>query len=171
MMRRPRLRRPRRRPHLAMPNPTEHAAIIAPPPLIYLAGLGVALLLDRQFPWEILPPFWAPLGAVLLAGGLLLVYTAFLALRRARTAASPYQASTAIVSSGPFRFSRNPVYLGMTFMYTGIGLWRNSGWVLLCLPPLLMLMHYGVIRREERYLAAKFGEAYLRYQARVRRWL
>ena len=154
-----------------MPNPSKHAGIIAPPPLIYLATLAVALLLDAWLPLPGLPPIWAFGGAFLLVAGLLLVFMAFSALRRAHTAASPYQASTAIVSSGPFRFSRNPVYLGMTLMYIGIGLWRHSEWTLLCLPPLLMLMHYGVILREERYLADTFGERYLRYQAGVRRWL
>ncbi len=71
----------------------------------------------------------------------------------------------------PFRRSRNPLYVALTLMYVGLALLTNSLWVLALLVPVLLILHYGVVRREERYLEAKFGEAYRGYRARVRRYL
>lgn len=96
---------------------------------------------------------------------------AFVTLRRAGTSASPYRPSAALTTTGPFRFSRNPIYLAMTGLYLGVSLLVNSVWPLLLLAPLLLVMHRGVILREERYLSAKFGEVYAAYKSGVRRWL
>ena len=78
--------------------------------------------------------------------------------------------SLAIVTEGPLRFSRNPLYLSLLGMYLGITLLFNALWPLLLVVPLLIVTHYGIIRREERYLEAKFGDPYRAYKARVRRW-
>ena len=92
-------------------------------------------------------------------------------MRRAGTNVNPRDPTTAIVVEGPFRFSRNPLYLSLILAYLGITLLVNALWPLLLLPPLLVVLHWGVIAREERYLEAKFGESYRVYKARVRRWL
>ncbi len=92
-------------------------------------------------------------------------------MERAGTNVNPREPTTALVVSGPFRFSRNPLYVALTLMYAGLAVVANAFWVLVLLVPVLLVLHSGVVRREERYLEAKFGEAYRQYRARVRRYL
>lgn len=149
--------------------------LIAPPPLIYAAAMGIGLLAQRLQPAALLPRPIAPLrrlaGAVPVLGGLGLVGWAVAAMYRAGTGPDPRHPSSALVVDGPFRFSRNPIYLGMTAIYLGIALWRNARWCAALLPITLLLIQRGVIEREETYLHARFGEAYRAYQRRVPRWL
>ena len=79
--------------------------------------------------------------------------------------------STTVVTTGLYRLSRNPIYLGLAALYLGLAFAANSGWAVILLLPILAVMRYGVIAREERYLEAKFGDDYRAYKARVRRWL
>jgi len=92
-------------------------------------------------------------------------------MEAAGTNANPALPATTLIVSGPFGFSRNPMYVARTILYLGLGLLMNALCVLAVLVPLLFVMQYGVIRREERYLEGKFGDAYRQYQAAVRRWL
>lgn len=146
--------------------------VIAPPPLLYGGALAVGAGLDWLIPLPLLAPGagQAP-GLVLIAAGLVLGLWCVLLFRMAGTAVEPYKPSTAIVSSGPYRFSRNPIYVALTAVSVGIGLWANSAWMLGLLLPTLVVMRIAVIGPEERYLEAKFGAEYLDYKARVRRWL
>lgn len=146
--------------------------VIAPPPVLYGGALAVGAGLDWLIPLPLLAPGagQAP-GVVLILAGLALALWCVLLFRRAGTAVEPYKPSTAIVSSGPYRFSRNPIYVALTAVSVGIGLWANSAWMLGLLLPTLVIMRIAVIGPEERYLEAKFGAAYLDYKARVRRWL
>ena len=91
-------------------------------------------------------------------------------MRRAGTNIRPDRPATVIVTDGPFRFSRNPLYLSLTLVYVGIASMMNALWPLLLLVPLLLIVQRGVVLREERYLEAKFGETYRSYKTRVRRW-
>ncbi len=75
-----------------------------------------------------------------------------------------------IITNGPYRFSRNPIYLSFTLLQLGLGMWANSAWLVGMLIPTLVLMSYGVIAREERYMARKFRDEYLQYKRAVRRW-
>jgi protein-S-isoprenylcysteine O-methyltransferase Ste14 len=153
-------------------SPPDTPGVLAPPPLIFLSGLAIGLLLTWIAPRPFLPaPFNWIAGSIFIAAGLLLGLSALLALRRGGTPADPYEAPVAIVTGGPYRFSRNPIYLGFNFIYIGVGLLFNSAWALLLLPIVLVVIHLGVIVREERYLERKFGQAYLGYKASVRRWL
>jgi protein-S-isoprenylcysteine O-methyltransferase Ste14 len=93
------------------------------------------------------------------------------ALLAARTNIGPTLPSTAIVTTGPFRLSRNPLYLALTLLYLGLVLAFDSWWGIARLIPLLLVMHRGVILREERYLEAKFGDEYRRYKVSVARYL
>ena len=111
------------------------------------------------------------LGAILILAGLAIALLGALALRRAGTAIPPNRPTTELVTDGPYRYSRNPLYLALTLIYAGVGLIADDLWILILLVPLLLLIHWGVVVREERYLEAKFGEAYRRYKERVRRWL
>ncbi len=147
------------------------AGVIAPPPLIFGVPLLAGLLLARWAPLPLVPPSLArPLGGLMIALGLLAI-PALLAFRRARTHPEPWKPTSALVTSGPYRFSRNPMYLGMTLLYLGITTWQNVAWPLLALPLVGWVLHVGVIVREERYLEMLFGQEYLDYRRRVRRWL
>ena len=92
-------------------------------------------------------------------------------MRHAGTLANPYKPVSRMVTDGPFRYTRNPAYLSMTMVYTGIASLANALWASLLLPVALLVIQRGVIEREERYLERKFGEEYLRYKAQVRRWI
>jgi protein-S-isoprenylcysteine O-methyltransferase Ste14 len=108
---------------------------------------------------------------MLLAASGLLARSAEAAMKRAGTNIRPDQPTLAVVSNGPFRFTRNPLYVAATGLYVGISLLVDALWPLLLLVPALVVLRWGVIAREERYLEAKFGEPYLAYRSRVRRWL
>ena len=156
-----------------MPNDEQDkAGVVAPPPLIYLGALVFGLLLSRRFPTRSLPRTVArALGWPLLGGGVLLLGWFERAMRQADTPSNPYKPVERIATEGPFRYSRNPGYLAMTMIYAGIASLANALWAVLLLPVALVVIQRGVIEREERYLERKFGEEYLGYKARVRRWI
>jgi protein-S-isoprenylcysteine O-methyltransferase Ste14 len=150
----------------------DKAGVVAPPPLIYLGPLVLGLLLNRRFPITFLPRRIArSLGWPLLGGGVLLISWFEWAMRQARTPANPYKPVSHLVTEGPFHYTRNPGYLSMTMIYTGIASLANALWAILLLPVALLVIQRGVIEREERHLERKFGEEYLRYKAQVRRWI
>lgn len=145
--------------------------VLVLPPLLYVAALAAGLLLNWAVPQPILDGdarYWA--GGVLAALGVLIAAWARSLMERAGTNVNPMLPTTAIVTGGPFRFSRNPLYIALNLMYVGLALLSNAFWVLGLLVPVLLIMHFGVIRREERYLEAKFGDAYRGYRGRVRRY-
>jgi protein-S-isoprenylcysteine O-methyltransferase Ste14 len=111
------------------------------------------------------------LGASCLVAGLALDIWAIATFRRAGTTPHPAGPTTALAVGGPYRFTRNPMYLGLVFLLAALALLANSLWPLILLPVVIVNVRRAVIDREERYLTAKFGEEYLRYKARVRRWL
>ncbi|HEV7253159.1 MAG TPA: isoprenylcysteine carboxylmethyltransferase family protein [Mesorhizobium sp.] len=158
--------------HSSLSASRDHAHVIAPPPLIFAAFLAAGAVAGSYVGWGI------GLSSALrqVAGfGLLVAGTVFLALalglfRRAQTCPEPWQPTTAIVSTGIYGITRNPMYVGMALAYAGVALLAHSLMALLLLPFALAVIHFGVIRREERYLEAKFGDEYRGYAARVRRW-
>ncbi len=150
----------------------DNAGVVAPPPLIYLAPLLLGLLLGRKFPAPFLPRgATQALGLPLLGGGALLMGWFFGTMRRAGTPMDPREPVSRLVTGGPFRYSRNPGYLSMAMIFAGVSCLANALWAILLLPATLMVIQRGVIEREERYLEREFGEEYLRYKARVRRWV
>ena len=155
-----------------MPSDPDSPHVIVLPPLLYVAALAAGLLLNWAVPEPILSAgerYW--IGGALAAIGVLIAASARSLMQRAGTNVNPMLPTTAIVTTGPFRFSRNPLYIALNLMYVGLALLTNAGWVLALIVPVLLVMHYGVIRREERYLEAKFGDAYRSYRAHVRRYL
>ena len=150
----------------------DNPGVIAPPPLIYLGGLAIGFALEALLPGGPLPDAvrWIGGGLALLAG--LALQTFFItAFSRVGTAVEPWKPTTAIVTSGPYRLTRNPAYVGMALIYVGIAVLADAPWALVPLPVVLALVDRGVIAREERYLERKFGEEYLGYKRRVRRWV
>lgn len=147
--------------------------LIAPPPVIYIGMLLLGVAIHVLSPVGIFPATHAHevLGGVLLLFSGAFARWAFLTMRRSGTTANPRRPSEALATGGPFRVSRNPIYVAMTGIYIALALLVNSAWLLVLLAPLLVFMQWGVILREERYLAGKFGNEYIAYSARVRRWL
>jgi|SRR6185295_761390 len=142
------------------------------PPLVYLGAIvcGVMLDLVRPLPW--LPAgtgVW--IGAPLVILALALFVASTRQFRRAGTPVPGNEPTTAIVQSGPYRFTRNPIYLAFSVFVLGIACWLNSTWLLGTLGAAVLVMSLVVIPREERYLARRFNPEYLEYRARVRRWL
>jgi protein-S-isoprenylcysteine O-methyltransferase Ste14 len=154
------------------PGQGDNAGVIAPPPLIFAVPLGAGLYVDRLHPFPIMPRLFAEwLGGALIVVAIVLSVAAVAQFWRKHTSMIPQKPTTAIIQSGPFRITRNPLYLSMILLYVGIALVMNTVWPLLLLPLVLLIMHRGVILREERYLEQKFGDEYISYRSRVRRWL
>ena len=150
----------------------DRPGVAAPPPLIYAGGFALGYLIENFLPTALFPESMSAfVGWSLIAFGVLVAAFALSAFRRARTPVNPYAQATALVTGGPFRFSRNPLYLALTVIYLGAAGLLNSLWPVLLLPAVLWFMHWAVIIREERYLEREFGPAYQEYKARVRRWL
>ncbi|GAC1366158.1 MAG: isoprenylcysteine carboxylmethyltransferase family protein [Herpetosiphon sp.] len=150
----------------------EHAGMMIPPPLLFVGGLAAGLTLNHVVPRRWLPPRVArALGGACVALGLTLGGVSFGTMEGAGTAADPREPSTTLVDRGPFRYSRNPIYLSFTLIYVGVASLANSLWAMLVLPIPLVLIRRQVVRREEPYLTRTFGAQYTEYRARVRRWI
>jgi len=140
-----------------------------PPPLLYAGAFALGMLLQKFAPLRRREARVA--GAGLVAGGVaLVVWTRLLFLQRGTTIL-PTRAVSVLVESGPFRLSRNPIYVGLTAIYAGTSLLRQSVWPVILLPGVMIIMRKAVIDREESHLGRRFGTEYLDYKARVRRWL
>jgi protein-S-isoprenylcysteine O-methyltransferase Ste14 len=142
------------------------------PPGFYAIAFVTGLVANWIVPQVIASPqVVMPLGGVLLTVGALLAVWGKRTMELAGTTVSPLQPAKALVIAGPFRFTRNPLYLARTLLYVALALVVDTPWPLLTLVPVVLLVHYRIVLREERYLAAKFGPSYENYQKRVRRWL
>jgi protein-S-isoprenylcysteine O-methyltransferase Ste14 len=150
---------------------TDNPGVIARPPVLYGGAFLVVLALRWFWPMPIAGPAVIPwLGLPMLAVGIGVAVWGRRALQAGATNVDPMLPTTAIVTSGPFRFSRNPLYLALTLIYFGLTLLFKTWWGLALLVPLLIVMHRGVVMREERYLMHKFGETYRQYRSKVRRY-
>jgi protein-S-isoprenylcysteine O-methyltransferase Ste14 len=155
-----------------MATSTDKPGVAAPPPLLY--GSAFVLVLVFRWFWP-MPIFghavalWP--GLALLVLGVGIAAWGGRTMHAAGTNVNPALPTTAIVASGPFRFSRNPLYLALTLLYLGLTLAFNTWWGIVVLAPVLIIMHRGVVLREERYLDQKFGETYRQYRSKVRRYL
>jgi protein-S-isoprenylcysteine O-methyltransferase Ste14 len=153
-------------------NNADNPGVIAPPPLIYASALAAGLLANLRYHIPILPRRVArTLGWPLVACGLAVGFLGAREMRRAETNVDPYKPVTAVVTRGPFRYTRNPLYLSMTLIYGGIAAVANALLPVLLLPMVLRLIRRGVIEREERYLERKFGDEYIEYKVRTPRWI
>jgi protein-S-isoprenylcysteine O-methyltransferase Ste14 len=145
---------------------------IARPPVLYLGSILAGSALHWLRPVAVVPAAWAvPLGAPLILAASVVFLLSVRVFRSAGTPIQSVRPTTRIVETGPYRFSRNPIYVAFTALHLGIGLAVNSAWFFATLMLTLVLVSYGVIAREERYLERRFGDEYVRYKAAVRRWL
>ena len=155
-----------------MADDQDNPGINVPPPLIYVVPLILGLLLNRIAHLPFLPRGAARgLGWTLLGGGVVLNGWFLRTIRDADVPIRTDKPVPRITTEGPFRYSRNPSYLALAMIYAGIAVLRNSPWAILLLPLVLVVIQREVIGREERYLERTFGEQYLDYKGRVRRWV
>jgi protein-S-isoprenylcysteine O-methyltransferase Ste14 len=160
-----------------MSEPGRGPGVPYPPPLIFATAFLVAWLLDRYVVhlWPELTIGVAGtvrvLGWVLVVAGLAFAYWGIATFLRRRTAVYPNRDASTLVIEGPYRFTRNPMYSGMAVAYIGGACIVSSLWPILLLPVALMALVRFVIAREERYLTEAFGDQYLEYRRRVRRWI
>lgn len=149
--------------------------VIAPPPLLALAAIIIGLLLDWLFPAYVLTlllPMTARIviGVVLMAAGGALGVAAIREFRAVRTHVEPWKPSTALVTGGIFSLLRNPMYVGVASILAGLAILLASDWMMVMTIVFVPVIHVGVVKREERYLLAKFGEPYRRYLDGVPRY-
>lgn len=148
------------------------AAVKFPPPLIYLMFMLVAYVLNFIHPMGLGLSFWLnSSGVVVTLLGLAMVAMVSRSFRRAETPIQPWKPTTKMVFTGVYAYSRNPAYVGFCFVLVGLGIALNSLWVFLSFVPSAILVYHVAIRKEEAYLEEKFGEEYLQYKRKVRRWL
>jgi protein-S-isoprenylcysteine O-methyltransferase Ste14 len=152
----------------------QHAGVRFPPPLVYVIGLLVGWTLNRWIAW----PITAGPSRARLAIAVLFVFAYFVlfvgaitVFRRARTTLIPMRPATAFVTSGPYRWTRNPMYVSLVCLYVAAAMFLNTWWALALLPVVVLAIDRLVIVREERYLSATFPAEYAAYRARVRRWI
>lgn len=144
---------------------------LARPPLLYLGGILIGLALDRLLPLPLALPALPWAAGALVVIGLAIMAAAIRNFSRAATPVPCNQPVRALVTNGIHGWSRNPIYVGMLLIYAGIGIAARSPWVLVLALPVMLVVRYGVVAREESYLEQRFGDAYRDYKARVRRWL
>jgi protein-S-isoprenylcysteine O-methyltransferase Ste14 len=161
-------------PSRSLSNATQDVANlgVVRPPLVYLFSLSIGSVIQLATPVRFFPRALAvPIGALLVAVALVLFLSSVKRFRAAGTPVPARKPTTVIVRTGPYRFSRNPIYLAFSLLQLGIAIWVNSLWLIATLIPAVALIHNVVIPREEQYLEARFGAGYLDYKASVRRWL
>jgi protein-S-isoprenylcysteine O-methyltransferase Ste14 len=152
---------------------TDNPGVIAFPPLIWAVGAVISALVHFFVSQVPITSYGVCLvcGIVLVILAPTLAISALLTFKKAGTNVDPAKPALTIVRGGPFRFTRNPMYLALCLLQVALGFFLNDWITLLFVVPLALILHYGVILREERYLTDKFGEPYLQLKREVRRWL
>lgn len=152
----------------------DSAGVRIPPPFVFIGGLAAGLVLDRFLIFDLGIPLgnWLEhsIGWVALVAGAAIILTAIGLFRKAGTNPEPWKPSTALVTDGVYRWTRNPMYLGMALVYLGIAFLCDSVMALLVLVPVVFWITRQVIEREEAYMTAKFGDEYRAYRDRTGRW-
>ena len=156
-----------------MNDPAATAQVVIRPPLAWALAVMAAFALDRLMPLPFMPAAvpagW--LGGAVVVVALALFAWAIATITRAGSNVPTNTPTISIVGTGPYRFTRNPIYLGMMLVFIGLAIAFDSAWLLVTLVPFALVIRYSVVAREEAYLERRFGEVYRRYRARVRRWL
>jgi protein-S-isoprenylcysteine O-methyltransferase Ste14 len=155
-----------------MSEPQDNAGVRFPPPFIYIIAFIAGVLLDRRWRLPIgADPLRGLLAWLLVAVWVALTASAFRLFVQKRTSIVPIRPASALVVAGPYRFTRNPMYVGMAILTIAAGLGADTWWPILLLVPVLVIVQRFVIAREERYLHRRFGADYDVYTRQVRRWL
>jgi protein-S-isoprenylcysteine O-methyltransferase Ste14 len=150
---------------------TSNAAVR--PPVAWLLAFAAGVAADQLYPLRFVPASvpGAWVGGAIFAIAFALAIWAIVTIRKAGTQVETYKPTTTIVANGPYRLTRNPIYLAMVLGLIGLAIAFDSLWIVVTLVPFYLVIRYGVVAREEAYLERKFGDVYRSYQSRVRRWL
>lgn len=156
-----------------MNQTSDTANVLIRPPLAWLLALVIGLLLDWLFPAKFVPAAWPAglIGVLLFVSGIALGVFGVVTFRKAGTEVPTNRPSTTVVANGPYRWTRNPIYVGMLLGQAGFAVGFNSLWLVLTWAIFFLVLRFGVVAREEAYLERKFGAPYLQYKGKVRRWL
>lgn len=155
-----------------MQQKSDHAQVKVNPFLIYIAFVLISLALQKTIPLPFFEKNTAQtIGAILVVSNLIAGLPALIGMIAARTSPNPNRPTTALVLSGTFRLSRNPMYIGLSLVYCGVNTILQLPWGLIFLPLVVWLLTVWVIIPEENYLEEKFGPEYLNYKSQVRRWI
>jgi protein-S-isoprenylcysteine O-methyltransferase Ste14 len=149
------------------------AAVWIQPPLLFAGGVLLGAALQSQWALEFArgSSLRAALGAAVVCGGVAILASTFTVFRRIGQHPDPKKPTPTIARDGPYRFTRNPMYVGGSLVQLGIGIAFGNAWIAALVIPVVLLIHYGAVLPEERYLERKFGDEYIRFKASVRRWL
>jgi protein-S-isoprenylcysteine O-methyltransferase Ste14 len=152
---------------------TDRSNAVIRPPIAWALAFAAGLAIDQLYPLRWIPATWSTvwIGVIVFAAGFALAIWAIVTFRKAGTRVETTKPTMAIVTQGPYRFTRNPIYLGMFLGRTGLAIGFDNLWILATLIPFYLVLRYGVVAREEAYLEHKFGDVYSDYKSRVRRWL
>jgi protein-S-isoprenylcysteine O-methyltransferase Ste14 len=152
----------------------DHPGIFVPPPLIFAATFFISIALQNFFPisgsFFETPPA-SIIGWIFIASNFAIGLPAFIQFLRTRNSLIPTKAATSLQTTGMYTFSRNPMYTGMLFVYSGLAFLVGTWWTFLLIPALIIIITNYVIKREEKYLERAFGQTYLEYKKQVRRWI
>jgi len=153
-------------------KPMDHAGVRLPPPLLYIVIFGLGWLLQQFAPLSLPVNLPVRVAAILfVAVGVLLIVWANVLFQRNHTSMVPVRPTNTLVIRGPYRLTRNPMYLGLLCIYIGAALWFGTAWALILTPLVVLAVHFQAIAKEERYLGQKFGDSYRQYRTQVRRWI
>ena len=158
-----------------MTDVRDTARVIAPPPLVALGAVILGVLFDRLMPAYVVSAVLTRNGRIvicvlLVAAGVTLAVAGRSAFVRHGTSVNPFRPSRVLVTTGIFAYVRNPMYVGLVCLVAGVGIALASDWTLVMLVVAALLIHFGVVKREERYLEARFDDAYREYMAAVPRY-
>ncbi|ODB92043.1 hypothetical protein A3194_06410 [Candidatus Thiodiazotropha endoloripes] len=157
---------------MASDRSEDHADVILPPPVIHIVSIGLGGVISNYFPMPL--PHWLILqwaGAVLSVAAIAMTLWGMREFRASRNPVAPIRPINRLMVSGPYRFTRNPLYLSLILLQLGLALVFLNGWMVVMLLPVVVIVHYYVVIREEAYLLGRFGSDYQTYQERVRRWI
>ncbi len=149
----------------------DHPNVLAKPPVIFFVFMIISFILKKQYPAELWQGPLRALGIPLVFTGFTLMLISARLFLKFETNINPFQPALKLVTTGPYRYSRNPMYIGLSIMYAGIAIVWSNPWMLISLAPLLFVLYFGIIIPEEIYLERKFGNEYQAYKKSVRRWI
>ena len=141
------------------------------PPIIFLCAILLGIVLSRAWPLHFVSPSVRLFGPIITACAVVLFLLSYREFRAAGTSVRGSERTTTIVRTGPYRFSRNPIYLAFILLVLGLSVWLNTLWLLVTLVPAVGILAMVVVPREERFLERNFNGQYSSYKAQVRRWL
>ncbi|NOQ94452.1 MAG: isoprenylcysteine carboxylmethyltransferase family protein [Methylophaga sp.] len=148
------------------------SGVIIPPPIVYFVCILIGIGLNYLWPFSFFPQsIQDPIGYSIIALSILLFGLVLREFSKSGTSTDYRKSTVAIISTGPFCYSRNPIYLSLTMLNIGVAFVVGSFWVIIMTIPAVLIVHYAVILKEEAYLIKKFGDEYHCYMNSVRRWI